>query len=424
MNEIFEGEALVQEQTREQAGQQSGPHGRAEVPEIQLADPEVVRDPFTVYGRAREQGPVARLVAPGFGGMWAVTRYAEARELLSDARFEIRSDSFLRPEVPDDCEPYMRTMAEMNGPEHHRLRRLVSPAFSARRAAAFRPRIEAVVDRLVDELDEQLARSGDGTADLLPHFAVHLPMDVICAWVGVPEEMRPQWREFGRTVVLGAGADFAAAIPGIVRGARRTVELRRCEPGDDLLTELIRVRDEDGDRLSDVELVTLVWHLVMAGQSPTPLVANAVDALLANPAELDALREDPTLLPVAMEELGRLAGPTILSIPRYATQDLVLHGVPVAKGEAVTAVVAAANRDPRAYASPDRLDVRRTTPAAPHLGFGHGSHFCLGASVARVQTEVAVGTLLRRYPSLARAGEAGRAMDPGAWRLESLPVRV
>lgn len=408
---------------QEQAPGQHPVQVPVQVPEIQLSDLEVIRDPFTVYGRAREQGPVAKLVAPGFGGMWALTRYAEAREMLSDPRFEIRSDSFMRPQVPDDCLPYMRTMAEMNGPEHHRLRRLVSPAFSARRAAAFRPRIEAVVDRLLDALDDRVASSGDGSVDLLPHFARHLPMDVICEWVGVPEEIRPQWREYGATVVSGAGADFAAAIPGIVRGAKETVALRRREPGDDLLTELIRVRDEDGDRLSDDELVTLVWHLVMAGQSPTPLVANAVDALLAHPSELATLRADPALLPGAMEELGRLAGPTILSIPRYTTEDLVLHGVPVAKGEAVTAVVAAANRDPRVYESPERLDVRRAAGSAPHLGFGHGTHFCLGASVARIQTEVAVGALLRRYPALARAGEAKRALDPGTWRLESLPVR-
>ncbi|MFI5805275.1 cytochrome P450 [Streptomyces sp. NPDC051561] len=398
------------------------------VPEIHLSDLDVIRDPFTAYGRAREQGPVARLTAPGFGGMWAVTRYAEARETLSDPRFEIRSDSFMRPEVPDDCLPYLRTMAEMNGPEHLRLRRLVAPAFSARRAAALRPRIEAVVDRLLDELATQVSPT-DGTVDLVPHFARPLPMDVICEWVGVPEEIRPRWREYGATVVSGVGADFAAAIPGIIRGARETVELRRREPGDDLLSELIRVRDEEGDRLSDVELVTLVWHLVMAGQSPTPLVANAVDALLSHPDQLAALRADPALTSPAIEELGRFAGPTILAIPRYATEDVLLHGVRVAKGDAVTVAIATANRDPRAFPAtsntpntPDHLDIHR--PSVPHLGFGHGFHYCLGASVARLQTEAAVSGLLRRYPGLARAGQAERAMDPGTWRLANLPVRV
>ncbi|MFI0977153.1 cytochrome P450 [Streptomyces sp. NPDC021093] len=405
-------------------------------PDIQLSDPEVMRDPFAVYGRAREQGPVARLTAPGFGGMWAVTRHAEARALLSDPRFEIRTDSFLRPEVPDDCVPYMRTMAEMSGPEHLRLRRLVAPAFSARRAAAFRPRIEAIVDRLLDELAGH-ASPEDGTVDLLTHFAQHLPMEVICEWVGIPEEDRPQWRKYGATVSAGAGAEFAAAIPGIVRGAKEAVERRRREPkvvgqdvaptgAADLLGDLIHAQDEDGDRLSDVEMVTLIWHVVLAGQSPTPLVANAIDALLAHPEQLAALRAEPSLMPGAVEELTRWTGPTLLSIPRYAAEEVELHGVRVAKGDAVTALVAAANRDPRAFQDPERLDVRRTAPATPHLSFGHGPHFCLGASVARIQTEVALAGLLRRFPDLAPAGEgeSRRAMDPGTWRLEGLLVRL
>ncbi|GHH50743.1 cytochrome P450 [Streptomyces candidus] len=399
----------------------------AGLPEVLLSDPQVIRDPFAVYGRAREQASVAKLTAPGFGGMWGVTRYAEARALLGDPRFEIRSDSFLRPEVPGDCLPYMRTMAEMNGPEHLRLRRLVAPAFGARRAAAFRPRIEATVDRLLDELPAHTAP--DGSVDLLPHFSGHLPMDVICEWVGIPEEDRLQWRAHGRTVAAGGGKEFAAAIPGIVRGAKAAVARRRrdlaggAEPGVDLLTDLIRAQDEDGDRLSDDELVTLVWHVVMAGQSPTHLVANAVNALLDHPEELAALRADRSLLPGAVEELTRWAGPTLLTIPRYATEDVVLHGVRVAKGEAVTAVVAAANRDPRAFPAPDRLDVRRAAGATPHLSFAHGAHFCLGAAVARLQTEVALARILDRFPSLQRAGGATRAMDPGTWRLENLPVR-
>ncbi|MCX5202944.1 cytochrome P450 [Streptomyces sp. NBC_00237] len=410
------------------------PNPTPPTPELLLSDPEVLRDPFTTYGRAREQSRVVHLAAPGFGGMWAVTRHADARAFLSDPRFEIRADSFLRPDVPDDCVPYMRTMAEMNGPEHVRLRRLVTPAFSARRAAAFRPRIEATVDRLLDELTAHTSPA-DGSVDLLAHFALHLPMEVICEWVGIPHEDRAPWRTYGATVAAGAGGNFAAAIPGIVRGAKEAVARRRAElahatqppPTDvpaDLLTDLIRAQDEDGDRLTDVEMVTLIWHVVLAGQSPTPLVTNAIDALLSHPDQLAALRADPSLTPGAVDELTRWAGPTLLSIPRYATEDTDLHGVRITKGEAVTALVASANRDPRAFPTPGHLDVRRTTPTTPHLGFGHGPHFCLGASVARIQTEAALTGLLRRFPELARAGEARRAMDPGTWRLQSLPVRL
>jgi len=386
-------------------------------PEIALSDEAVVRDPFTAYGRAREQAPVVRITAPGFGGMWAVTRHADARALLGDPRFAINEHSFMPPDVPDDCKPYMRTMSEKNGPEHARLRRLVAPAFSAPKAAAFRPRIAPLVDRLLDDLPP-----GD-PVDLLTHLARPLPMDVICELVGVPEEDRLRWRAYGATVAAVAGRSFAEAIPGIMDGARRAVARRRAEPGDDLIGDLVRTQAEDGDRLSDTDLITLVWHLVIAGQTPGNLIANAVLALLTHPGELAALRADPGLMPGAVDELIRWCGPGLLAIPRYATEDVELHGVPIPAGDAVTAVLAAANRDPRAYADPDHLDVRRE-PRPAHLGFAHGPHFCLGASLARVQTEVALTALLDRFPGLALAADPDelRAPDPGTWRLTALPV--
>ena len=388
-----------------------------EAPRIDLSDTEVVRDPFGAYGRAREGGPVARLAAPGFGDMWAVTRHAEARALLGDPRFVINEHSFLPPDVPDDCKPYMRTMSEMNGAAHIRLRRLVSPAFTARRAAAFGPRIAPLVDRLLNDLPP-----GD-PVDLTEHLARPLPMDVICELVGIPEADRRQWRAYGVTVASVAGPEFAAAIPGIMAGARRAVAAAREAPGDDVIGDLVRVQAEDGDRLTDAELITLVWHLVMAGQTPGNLIANAVAALLTHPEQLAALRADPGLMPRAVDELIRWCGPTLLTVPRYAREDVDLHGVQVRAGEPVTAVVASANRDPRVFADPDRLDVRRD-PGPGHLGFAHGAHFCLGASVARVETAEALTALLDRFPDLALAVpvEGLRAPDPGTWRLTGLPV--
>ncbi|WP_329081591.1 MULTISPECIES: cytochrome P450 family protein [unclassified Streptosporangium] len=396
--------------------------GAPEVPEIHLTDAEVLRDPFAAYGRAREASPLARLVAPGFGPMLALTRHEDAKAMLSDPRFEINAASFMRPDVPEDCLPYMRTMSEMDGPEHLRLRRLVAPAFSARRAAGFRPRIEPIVAALLDGLP---GHAEHGVVDLLAHFARPLPMDVICELVGVPGADRPRWREYGATVVGSMGRQFADAIPGIMEGAKAAVARRRAEPGDDLLSDLIRAQADDGDRLSDTELVTMVWHLVMAGQTPTNLIANAVEVLLTHPGQAAALREDAGLMPRAVEELTRWCGPTLLSIPRYAREDVELHGTLVRKGEPVTAAIAAANRDPRAFTAPDLLDLGRSTEAAGHLGFAHGPHFCLGASLARVQTEVALTALLRRFPALAMAPEnAGRAPDPGTWRLASLLVTL
>ncbi|GAA3202287.1 cytochrome P450 [Nonomuraea roseoviolacea] len=394
-----------------------------DVPEIDLTDPGVVGDPFTAYGRARERSPLARVITPGLPPLWTLTRHEGARAMLADPRFAITSGSFLRPDVPEDCLPYLRTMSEMDGPEHLRLRRLVAPAFTARRAAALRPAIERVVERLLDALPGHPA-DGDGGVDLLRHFAAPLPMEVICELVGVPEPDRARWHEYGALVASGAGQGFATAIPGITADAREAVTRRRAETAPDLLSELIRAQAEDGDRLTDAELVTLVWHLVLAGQTPAHLIANAVHALLSEPSQLKALREDPALMPRAVEELIRWCGPILLTVPRHAREDVELYGVTIRAGDAVTASVAAANRDPRAFAAPDRLDV--TLPReATHLGFAHGPHFCLGASLARVETEAALAALLRRFPGLAPAPEgARRAPDPGTWRLVSLPVTL
>jgi cytochrome P450 len=393
------------------------------VPEIDLSDGEVLRDPFRAYGLARERSAVARIVAPGFPGMWALTRQDGARAMLGDPRFELNAGSFMRPEVPDDCVAYMRTMQEMEGPGHLRLRRLVSPAFSGRSADELRPRIERIVARLLDEL---VARAKDGRVDLLPHFAQPLPIEVICELVGIPESDSPRWRMYGAAVAAGHGQEFAAAIPGIIEGARAAVARRRAEPADDLLSDLIRAQAEDGDRLSDVELVTLVWHLVLAGQTPGNLVANAVDALLRHPDQLAALRGDSSLGPGAVEELLRWCGPQLLTIPRYAREDLELYGVAMRMGEPVTAAIVSANRDPRAFTNPERLDVTRAAGPSGHLGFAHGPHFCLGAPLARVETEVALTGLLRRFPDLALAApdEANWAPDPGTWRLTALRVTL
>jgi cytochrome P450 len=395
------------------------------VPEIDPADPAVLHDPVTAYGRAREQSPLARMPLPGFGDLWLVTRHEDAKALLTDPRFELNSASFMRPPgIPDHCLPYMRTMSEMEGPEHTRLRRLVSPAFTPRRAAEFRPRIERIVERLLDALPEH---AEDGRVDLLAHFARPLPIEVICELVGIPDADRPNWRRYGAAIAGGVGPAFAEAVPAIIEDAKAAVARRRGEPADDLVTDLLRLQAEDGDRLSDTELAMMIWLLVLAGQTPTNLIANGVEGLLTHPDQITALRADPGLGPRAVDELLRWCGPQLLATPRTALEDVEIGGVPVHKGEKVSAAIVAANRDPRAFPDADRLDITRPAGPAAHLGFSHGPHFCLGASLARVETEVALTTLLRRHPGLALAvdpADLQRAPDGGTWRLAALPVTL
>ncbi len=371
--------------------------------EINLAEPGVLSDPFAAYGEARELTRLVHLAAPGFGGMWAVTRYEDAKALLTDPRVGLSDASYLPAEIPDHCRRYMRTMQQLEGDEHARIRRLVWPGFTPRRAQEFRPRIDAIVERLLTALE------GD-TVDLVTRFAQPLPIDVITELLDIPHERRPAWREYGKAVAAGHGQAFYAAIPEIIDDARLAVERGAfAELGGD-------------GKLTTTDLVTLVWHLVLAGQTPALLVANAVEALLTHPDQLDLLRADPALLPGAVEELTRWAGPQLLTLPRHTREEAEIAGTVVPAGEAVVVALAAVNRDPRAFADPDRLDLTRAG-GNQHLGYAYGPHFCLGAAFARAQTEAAIGGLLRRFPGLALVG-AQRHPDPGAWRLHELVVRL
>ena len=391
------------------------------VPEIDLTDPAVITDAATAYGRVRERSAVARLLIPGMP-MWVVLRHEPAKAMLSDPTFELSKISYQRPEVPAECLPYLRSLQEMDGAEHARLRRLVSPSFTPRRAAAFRPRIRAIVERLLDAVDPP------GPVDLLALLARPLPMAVICELVGIPAVDRPRWHSYGEVFASGHGDRLGEVIPAFVADAMAAVEQRRAVPDaerpDDLLTELVRVQAEDGDRLGDVEIVGLVWQVVLGGQTPTNLLANGIAAVLTHPDQLAALRADDTLVPGAVEELLRWCGPQLLTFPRYAREDTELAGVPIKEGEPVVASVVAANRDPRAFPDGERLDVTRRPGTASHLGFAHGPHFCLGAALARTQTEVALGTLLRRFPDLALPEQVAYLPDPGTWRLAALPVTL
>lgn len=403
----------------------AGPESRVrDLPRIVLVDPDVLRDPFRCYGEAREASPVARLLAPGLRPMWALTRHQDAKAMLSDPRFELTTESFIRPDAPDESEEQLGPML-VDGPDHRRLRRVLAPLFTARRATEHRLRIAAIVDDLLDEVTSQAVQ---GTVDLLSHFARPLPVDITCDLLGIPTSQRLRWREYGAAVSSGAGPVWEEAMPRIMADARDAVAQRRAEPADDLISELLRVQSAE-DRLSDDEIVTLVWVLVVAAQTTTELIANAVLTLLSHPDQLTLVRADPSLMPRAVEEMMRWCGPDLLTMPRFPREDVEVGGVTIRAGEPVMAVIASANRDPRAYRDPERLDVTRK-PEVMQLGFLHGPHLCVGAALARTQTEIALTALFERFPGLALGAsteeieEKQRVADPGIWRLASLPVSL
>ena len=396
-----------------------------QIPRIVLTDPELLRDPFDFYGRAREESPLVRLLALGITPMWGLTRHEDARAMLADPRFVFTAESLrIRPDVPDAGEEYLSLMLLDDG-GHKRVRRLVSSAFTPRRAEQFRARLHGVVDGLLDELEGEVGE--DGSVDLLRHFAKPLPIDASCEFLGIPQPDRLRWRRYGATANAAEGSSFAEIMPATVEDTKLAIERRRSEPADDVISDLLRAQREDAEALSDVELEALVWNTIMASSTVADFVGNAVLAVLTHPEQLALLREDPSLMPGAVEELIRWSALTLMSIPRYAREDVELFGVVIRAGSPIVAVLASANRDPRVFTDPDRLDVTRPVVSPGHFGFLHGPHTCLGISVARVLCDVALTVLLRRYPALALAvsvEEVRRVPDPGTWRLESLPVTL
>lgn len=403
---------------------------------IDLTDPELMRDPFTAYSRVREQGGLARGVIPGVPPVWLATRYDDVKVVMGDARFvndvanvpgmdapNVTEQIWLAAGIPEEYLVYLRAgISDADGADHARLRKLVTRAFTAKRVAELRPRVEEITERLLDELPD------DDSVDLLAHFAYPLPIIVICELVGIPEQDRPRWRAWSAALARGMGPGMGEAMRGLIDHVGDLIELRRAEPAEDLLSALVRAQDDD--RLSDVELVTLVLSLVVAGHETTAhLIANGTAALLTHPDQLKLVREDSSLLPKAVHELMRWCGPALGTRLRYATEDIDVGGTLVRKGEAVMPVLAGANHDPRAYERADRLDITRDPDRRreTHVGFGHGPHYCLGAALARQEAEVAFGALLRRFPDLALAVDPDdlvRGPNPGTWQLAALPVRL
>src|SRR5437868_1167590 len=407
-------------------------------PTIDLMDPELLRDPFHAYSRLRECSPMAQVVIGGKGSLlWLVTRHEDVRFVLSDRRFvnnpanvpgmhvpDDRPEAFRQLGIDDRYSPYLlENLLDADGADHLRLRRLVSRVFTARRVADLRPRAEALTHDLLDRLTDP--------ADLLKDFAYPLPITVISELVGIPEQDREQWREWGFALMRSQETEhYTPALRGMVDYVEALVERRRAEPAADLLTALIRVHDEDGARLSSFELVAMVLAIVLAGQETTAhLISNGTVALLAHPDQRERMLADPALIPAAVHELLRWCGPFHAARVRYATEDVAIGGRKLRKGSPVMASLVAANYDPRRFDAPHRLDLTRQPDERreTHLAFGHGLHYCLGAALARMEAEVALPALLTRYPDLSLTVSAEaleRVPAPGAWQLAALPLRL
>lgn len=372
--------------------------------------PEFRRDPHAVYAYLRDAAPVCPMRPPHGNETYLITRYEDARAALSDPRLSKdmygAMDAYRRI-FGDSSVALDDNMLNSDAPKHTRLRRLVNSAFTPRRVAALRPRIEEIVRDLLDECP---ARE---RFDLLPAFAFPLPIIVICDLLGVPPEDRQRMQHLSTTVAqTGFGEEAKRAQQQAEEGLHAyftdLIDAKRERPGDDLLSALIAARDNDGG-LTESELVSTAFLLMFAGHKTTAyLIGNAVHHLLSHPAQLRAVREDPELIRAAVEELVRYDGSVESATFRYATEDVEYGGTLIPKGALVQIALSSANRDPRKFDAPDELDVRRPGNAQDaHIGFGHGSHYCLGAPLARLETQLALTRLFDRFPRMALADPTG-----------------
>ncbi|MFD8086522.1 cytochrome P450 [Kitasatospora sp. NPDC059722] len=358
----------------------------------------LIADPYAGYAALRAAAPVHRVVGPDGLPVWLVTRYADVRQALADPRLSLDKahaapGNYRGFRLPPALDANLLTM---DPPDHTRIRRLVTKAFTPGRTAALRGPIERVAEQLLD------AMAPLGRADLLAAYAAPLPITVICDLLGVPEDDRHDFRAWTDALITPdpeRPQDAKAAVGAMLAFFTGLIGRKRTAPGDDLLSDLIAVRDAE-DRLSEDELTSLAFLILFAGYENTVhLIANAVLALLTHPEQLAALRAEPALVEGAFDEFARFDGPAPLSIRRFPREDVTIGGVTVPAGETVLLAIASANRDPDQFADPDRLDLRRRESG--HLSLGHGIHYCLGAPLARMETEIALGALLRRFPDLA-----------------------
>ncbi|MEU8618709.1 cytochrome P450 [Streptomyces sp. NPDC048623] len=362
-------------------------------------------EPAPAYAELRGTEPVAPVTLPTGHRAWLVTRYELVRQVLADPRFS--KAALTEPDAPRllPVAKGSKSLFTMDPPEHTRLRKLVARAFTARHIERMRPHVQEITGRLLDTM-----AAGGAPADLIAHLAQPLPITVICELLGVPLADQDRFRVWS-DVMLSISAHSPDAVMEARRGLNgylgELIAAKAKEPADDLLTHLIEAREEDGDRLSEEELLAFGHTLLVAGyHATTGELVGALITLLRDPELWARLVADRSLVPGAVEELLRfsVAGGGAGAM-RIAKEDIELGGVVIPKGDAVLPAITSANRDEEVFESPERVDLARQNN--PHLTFGHGLHHCLGAQLGRMELQLSLEGLLDRFPGLRLAVPTG-----------------
>jgi cytochrome P450 len=362
---------------------------------LELFDGAFWRDPYPAYTQLRDDAPVRRIERPD-GVVWLISRFADVKAALVDPRLS-KDWRFTLPPEQRAAQPAtpIPMMILMDPPGHTRLRKLVSRVFTVRRMEALRPRVARVAAELIDGLP------AGARVDIMASYAFLLPVLVICELLGVPPTDRDEFAAWSNAMVDDQTQDASMAAATALHGyLSELIEAKRAHPDDALISALIE--DAADDRLTHEELVAMAMMLLIAGHETTiNLIGNGLLALLTHPDQLDLLRRRPELLPSAIEEFLRWDSPLHSTPARFAAEDVEYAGVTIPAGSVVILSLAAANRDPARFDDAERLRVDRD--AGGHAAFGHGLHHCLGAQLARIEGQEAIGALLLARPDITLA---------------------
>lgn len=398
--------------------------------QVDITAAEFKANPFPFYAQLRAESPVfpVQLPRPFKQRSWLVTRYDDVQMILKDARFVKNPRTAMsseqlkqRPWLPPMLRALDQNMLDLDGPDHTRLRALVHKAFTPRLIEQMRDQIQSLANELLDAVEAK------GRMDLIADFALPLPLTIIGRILGVPAEDNPRFHRWSTALVsAGSQSNLVTMIPALMRFmgyVKKLVKQRHAHPQDDLITALVQAK-EGSDQLSDNEVLGMIFLLLIAGHETTVnLIGSGSLALLEHADQLRKLRAEPGLIKSAIEELLRFVCPVEMATERYALEDATIAGTTIPRGELVLAVIGSANRDASYFTEPDTLDITRENNR--HLAFGLGTHYCLGAPLARLEGQIAINTLLRRLPNLRLSVSAEQLRWRGAFvlrGLEALPV--
>jgi len=366
---------------------------------LTLAGPQFRSNPYPFYARLRNEQPVIQVVTPDGHLAWLITRYDDALNAFRDKRLskDIANLGEKPPWVPKYFEPLARNMLDLDDPDHARLRTLVHKAFTPKLIETLRASIEALSEGLIESAKRR------GRMDLIAEFALPLPVAVISQMLGIPQKEQDKFHRWSKTIVSSQSSKVGAlkAIPSVIsflRYIRRLVRLRQVHPENDLTTAMIQA-EEAGDRMNMDEMLAMIFLLLIAGHETTVnLIGNGTLALLTHPEQMEKLHGDSSLVTSAVEEMLRFDSPVEMATERYTREKIEVSGVAIPAGARVYVVIASANRDEQQFECVDQFDITR--PNNRHLSFGMGTHYCLGAPLARIEGQIAITALLKHMPKL------------------------